>query len=356
MKKNIQSIGYVAFLLTSIGALLKAVLSYKNPFSLYENPLVWILIVMLVLVIIVKEYFDVNIQNLLEKKGSVKNTIQSLKDVAFSFLSIGVLLKAVSSYKNPFSLNENPLIWILIVMIILVVFVKEYFSLNIQNLLEKQELARQGLEPVKVDYWQWYKTLNKKLTNSKAIEEESEIVIDHNYDGIRELDNVLPPWWVYLFYASIAFAVVYLIRFQFMDGNTPENEYKNELAIAKAELDKYKINTPKTFDVSKLIVLTDQTSLSTGKSIFKSMCSSCHANDGGGGIGPNLTDEHWILGGGIKNVFNTIHDGGRDGKGMISWGKNIKPKNIQKIASYILSLQGTTPAKPKKPEGEIWVD
>lgn len=286
----------------------------------------------------------------------MKKNIQSIGYVAFLLISIGTLIKAIVTYKNPFSLYENPLVTILLVALIFVVIVKEYFNITIQRLLEDLQNEKEGIIPEKIDYGQWYKALSKKLTNSKAIEEESEIVLDHNYDGIRELDNVLPPWWVYLFYASIFFAMVYLIRFQFMDDNTPENEYRKEVAMAKAELEKYKTNTTNAFNVSKLIVLTDEKALATGKSIFESMCVACHANDGGGGIGPNLTDEHWILGGGIKNIFNTIHDGGRDGKGMIAWGKTIKPKNIQKIASYILSLQGSTPAKPKKAQGEIWVN
>jgi len=78
--------------------------------------------------------------------------------------------------------------------------------------------------------------------------------------------------------------------------------------------------------------------------------------DGGGGIGPNLTDKNWILGGGIKNTYNTITKGGRDGKGMVAWGKTIKPKDRVKVASYVLSLQGTTPANPKEAQGDVWKD
>jgi cytochrome c oxidase cbb3-type subunit 3 len=104
-------------------------------------------------------------------------------------------------------------------------------------------------------------------------------------------------------------------------------------------------------------LLTDPTDLDEGKSIFMANCIACHRADGGGQIGPNLTDNQWILGGGIKNVFHTINNGGRDGKGMISWKTNgLKPKQIQKVASYVLSLQGSNPKDPKAPEGEVWVD
>ena len=96
--------------------------------------------------------------------------------------------------------------------------------------------------------------------------------------------------------------------------------------------------------------------MSAGEKIFQANCVACHMADGGGGIGPNLTDEYWILGGGIKNVFNTISEGGRDGKGMVAWKQTLKPVEMAQVASYVLTLGGTTPANPKEPQGDIWVD
>ena len=80
----------------------------------------------------------------------------------------------------------------------------------------------------------------------------------------------------------------------------------------------------------------------------------CHKADGGGAIGPNLTDANWINGGGIKNLFKTISEGGRPGKGMVAWKESLKPTEIQKVASYVLSLQGTKPAGGKAFEGDVW--
>tara|TARA_R110002167_G_scaffold87547_2_gene236508 strand:- start:11620 stop:11964 length:345 start_codon:yes stop_codon:yes gene_type:complete len=108
--------------------------------------------------------------------------------------------------------------------------------------------------------------------------------------------------------------------------------------------------------MNSVTLLTDEADLNSGKAMFMQNCVACHMADGGGGIGPNLTDNHWILGGGIKNVFKTIAEGGRDGKGMIAWKQSFKPLEIAQVASYILSLQGTTPANPKAPEGDVWVD
>jgi cytochrome c oxidase cbb3-type subunit 3 len=101
-------------------------------------------------------------------------------------------------------------------------------------------------------------------------------------------------------------------------------------------------------------VLTDQSSLNEGYKIFQASCAVCHTADGGGSIGPNLTDEYWILGGGIKNVYTTISNGGRPGKGMISWKASLRPTEIQQVASFVLSLRGTTPNNPKDPEGDKW--
>jgi len=103
-------------------------------------------------------------------------------------------------------------------------------------------------------------------------------------------------------------------------------------------------------------LLTEASDLSAGKIIFELNCVACHMADGGGGIGPNLTDENWILGGGIKNVFKVISEGGRDGKGMIAWRQSLKASEIAQVSSYLLQFQGTTPANPKAPEGDIWVD
>lgn len=202
----------------------------------------------------------------------------------------------------------------------------------------------------------WYKGLMQRLTKTVPIENEKQLLMDHDYDGIKELDNNLPPWWVYLFYACIVFAVVYLIRFEIMGAPDQETELKNEMAQAKIEVAEYMKTAPDLMDEKTVTLLTDPADLAEGKVIFTTNCVACHRADAGGQIGPNLTDDHWILGGGIKNVFHTLVNGGRDGKGMISWKGTLKPKEMQKVASYVLSLRGSNPKDPKAPDGEIWVD
>lgn len=201
------------------------------------------------------------------------------------------------------------------------------------------------------------KSIMQKLTRSKSVEQESDVMLDHDYDGIKELDNVLPPWWVNLFYATIIFAAVYLLRFHVFGGYTQDEEFKTEVELAEADILKNKANSPQeeiTFD--KVTLLTDAADLAQGKEIFTNSCAACHKPDGGGMVGPNLTDEYWINGGGIKNVFKLISEGSKNNPTMVGWAKTLGTKQVQKVASYVLSLQGTKPVGGKPAEGEKWVE
>jgi len=200
------------------------------------------------------------------------------------------------------------------------------------------------------------KRIYRKLAGTRPISEEKELELDHNYDGIKELDNKLPPWWLYSFYASIVFAAGYLAYYHLWDGENQVAEFEKEMLAAKIQVEEYKKTAPDLVNAENVVLLTEAADLKKGETIYQTNCMACHAPDGGGGIGPNLTDEHWILGGGIKNVFHTVSEGGRAGKGMIAWKSSLKPAEIQQVASYVLSLQGTSPANPKDPEGDIWTE
>ncbi|MEE9406661.1 MAG: cbb3-type cytochrome c oxidase N-terminal domain-containing protein [Polaribacter sp.] len=283
----------------------------------------------------------------------MKKYFQSTVYVIFVIGTFLALAKSFMVYENPFSFYDNPLVWLALIAFVLVVVLKELVNVIAINKAKELQNEKDGVVPEPPN--EWVKKLLKSWTNTRAIEEEQEIILDHNYDGIRELDNSLPPWWKYLFYASIVFAVVYLIRFEVLDGDSQIVEYDKAVAEAKAELNKYKATATDLITAENLTLLTDAKDLKRGKAIFNLNCASCHLGDGGGSIGPNLTDEFWVLGGGIKNVFNTISEGGRDGKGMIAWNKTLKTLDMAKVASYVISLQGTTPVVAKAPEGEKWV-
>lgn len=193
------------------------------------------------------------------------------------------------------------------------------------------------------------------ITRSAPIEKEADIMLDHDFDGIRELDNRVPPWFSWLFYVTIIFAVIYLLNYHvFQASPLQDEEYQMQVKEAEAQRTAL-VKSGAFLNEETVTLLTDPASLDAGKQIFTTNCIACHAADGGGLVGPNLTDDYWIHGGGIKNIFKTIKYG-VTAKGMIAWQSQLNPKQMQEVASYVISLHGTKPANPKPPEGTIWKD
>lgn len=275
------------------------------------------------------------------------------------FIIFGTVEFFIDSGSKP-AFIEYPTVLAFLLLVLLVIIAIEAVVSALENVmlqkLEGQARAAFLSEKNKQFEFTWLKNTYNKLLGQKPLEKEHEIVLDHNYDGIKELDNDLPPWWLYAFYLSMIFAVVYLVRFHVLNADNQIDELQNEIAEARTAVEAYKKTAKNLVDINTVTLLTEAGDLNTGKAVFETNCVACHMADGGGGIGPNLTDKHWILGGDIKHVFKTVSEGGRSGKGMIAWKQQLKPLQIAQVASYVLSLQGTTPANPKAPEGNIWVD
>jgi cytochrome c oxidase cbb3-type subunit 3 len=274
------------------------------------------------------------------------------------FGSAGILEYFIDSGDQPAFIKYPEITYLLIlILFIIIVFEVCYAAINsmmLHLLSEEEKQAR--IDEAATSKPSWLANFLKSATKAKPIEQEGEIVLNHNYDGIKELDNALPPWWVWGFYATIVFAVVYLARFHVFGGDSQIQEFENEMEIARIEIEEYKKTAKDLVDYTTVVALTEAADIEEGKAIFTQNCAVCHRPDAGGSIGPNLTDEHWVLGGGIKNVFKTISEGGRPSKGMEAWAKKgLKPSEIQRVASYILTLAGTNPENAKAPEGEIWV-
>lgn len=291
----------------------------------------------------------------------MKNIFLSYIRVLLIFFAVVGAMEYFVDSGADFAFVKFPMISLFLVVFFFLLIALEIVLSAVNNVLyqilseeEKKEVDAKNSLTIKES--DWYKNLMKKLTRTVPLESEAQLLLEHDYDGIKELDNVLPPWWVYLFYGCILFSVIYLVRYEILGAPDQEMELKNEMAQAKIEVAEYMKNAPDLMDEASVTLLTDAPSLAEGKTIFNANCAACHRADGGGQIGPNLTDEYWILGGGIKNIFHTLENGGRDGKGMISWKGTLKPKEMQKVASYVLSLQGSNPKEAKAPDGEIWVD
>jgi cytochrome c oxidase cbb3-type subunit 3 len=192
------------------------------------------------------------------------------------------------------------------------------------------------------------------LTDAVAIEEEERILLDHDYDGIKELDNNLPPWWKYGFYLTIVFACIYLLNYHVLGtGDLQGKEYEKDIAQAKREVDEYMKKSANNVDETTVKYLTEASDLAAGKDIFVSNCAACHGKLGEGSVGPNLTDAYWLHGGSIQDIFKSVKYGWVE-KGMKSWKEDFSPVQIAQLTSFIKSLKGTNPANPKAPQGDLF--
>jgi cytochrome c oxidase cbb3-type subunit 3 len=269
--------------------------------------------------------------------------------VKFNSTQISFLLLFVLSFfsqvfaegETDFPPNYYDIIALLLLFIVIVAFAGLIYFEEIKS------------KPTSTGKPSLFSKLKKSLSSSVPVEQEDEILLDHDYDGIKELDNRIPPWYNYLFIVTIVFAVAYMLYYHVFSSNTSMyDEYKEEMQAA--QMQKEELEKTGTFiNAENVKLLTSPSDLSSGKSIFEANCVACHRKDAGGLVGPNLTDDYWIHGGGIKNVFHTISEGVPQ-KGMITWKTQLNPKQIQEVASYVLSLHGTNPVNPKPPQGDIW--
>lgn len=247
----------------------------------------------------------------------------------------------------------------LMIIIALLINIKFLLKVEKEKIAERVVQTSEVIEVAKRARLSWWDKFNKL----RPVSQEAELDLGHDYDGIRELNNRLPPWWLYGFYLTIIIAVIYLWRFH-VSHTGPSSKEEYETAIAKADLDvkEYLKMKGDNVDENTVTVLTGTSDIEAGKAIFTNPvnCVPCHGGDGSGivnnnpGIGPNLTDDYWIYGGGIKDLYKTIKYG--TNKGMRSWKDDLSAKQIAQVASYVKSLHGTKPAKGKDPQGELYKD
>jgi cytochrome c oxidase cbb3-type subunit 3 len=259
------------------------------------------------------------------------------------------------------SIWDDPLLTFYVVvgfifMLAILVLLVAVYMLRVLNYMN-QHAAQERAERLGIPYVPeptFWEKLWQQSNDFVPVEKEASIMLDHNYDGIKELDNHLPPWWTGLFLGTIAFAIVYLLFYHvFNTLPSQQAEYDTEVAIAQEQLKKLQAANPvAAIDETNVETTTDALALAEGKQIFLNTCASCHRKDGGGDIGPNLTDDYWKHGGTIKDIFKTVRHGVQ-GTNMIAWEGVISPEKMKNVSSYVLTLRGTNPANPKKPEGDL---
>ncbi|RYM32052.1 c-type cytochrome [Brumimicrobium glaciale] len=196
-------------------------------------------------------------------------------------------------------------------------------------------------------------SFTQALTGATPVEEEYKVDMGHDYDGIRELDNPMPPWWVALFGITILFAVVYIFHYHILGtGDLQQAEYENSMAKAKIEVAAYRKANAMNVDETNATLMEDTADLMAGKALYQNKCALCHTEKGGGEIGPNLTDNSWIYGGDIKDVYKVIKLGAP--RGMPAHESAFNPIEIQQVASFVLHLENVSEADGgKAPEGDI---
>ena len=267
--------------------------------------------------------------------GIMASNNQSL---AFSFINPGE-----TAENSPWLLVEKMDLYYLITIIGILLLIVFYLKRMFNNLIEM--IHPKVVEVIEDP--QTLKKLNKVFNDIVPIEEEHTILMHHEYDGIRELDNNLPPWWVWMFFATIVFAFVYMFNFHvFKTVDLQIAEYEKDMKKSNKEVKAYLSEMSMNVDETSATLMTASDDLSQGKTLFETNCVTCHNPKGEGNIGPNLTDNFWLYGADIKYVFKTIKTGTPNG--MPEHNSKFNPIQIQQVASFILSLPD---AKGKEPQG-----
>jgi len=281
---------------------------FSNPIF---NVLLGVIILLLIAVLVFADLAKAAAEHNSEKEKAKKNTSSTVVKTVIAFLGIGGYSNSLSaqtvtaqtaeaSYWGLDALTFYSMIGIIAVEII-VIWMLYKVSMKLLGVEERKRIAAKEKTVIKQP------SFIEKINASVAVEEEADIMLDHNYDGIQELDNNLPPWWKYGFYLTIVFAVIYMVHFHVTQtGKLQLAEYEDQLLKGKADMEAYRKKAANLIDENNATLLTDEASLNSGKTIYMDNCAACHGRAGEGGVGPNLTDEYWMHSGGVKDIFKTI--------------------------------------------------
>jgi cytochrome c oxidase cbb3-type subunit III len=288
------------------------------------------------------DYFKSRMAGQLEKKNNNANKIATIAFlVGASMFPAKAMAQTDVSVEEVFvkiSTGELYMVGVIVIVLLAVLIYQVRLFNSLYRMTLKEEELVKVEEPIVSA-----KKINKILTDAVDIEDESSILMDHEYDGIQELDNNLPPWWVWLMWGTIIFAVVYMLNYHvFKISPLQIDEYTAEMELAES------LKDPNAVTELTAVLLTSESDLNAGKTVFGKFCIACHKEDGRGEIGPNLTDEYWIHGNDIKDLFKIIKYGSPNGK-MTPHSNILTPLQIQQVASYVL---GMPYAEGMPPEGD----
>lgn len=267
-------------------------------------------------------------------------------------LAVDSTAKAAEWYMGSGNIyNDVLIIALIVVMLVLLsssIVVHRAFKAIIKLTMPELAAEEEAKRTKKTD---WQAVWNR-LLSLRPLAEEKDLEIDHEYDGIKELDNPIPAWFNALFYSTMTFGLVYLMVYHvFGWGLNQEQEYNREVVLAEKAKQEYLAQAANLIDETSITVDESGAMAASGKAVFMANCVACHGNAGEGGIGPNLTDEYWLHGADIKDIFKVVKYGVA-AKGMVPWEQTLTPAQIAEVSNYIYSLRGTNPANAKEPQGE----
>lgn len=326
--------------------------------NLFSNPLFFTLvgtiIFLLIVIISLKKIHKSTFEYLIQKEnyGKAKAITLLVLMLLGSFSSFGQDVTSTAQNVSSNTVNFNALTFILAIIALIEAFVVIILAFSLKNSASNFKAQGTASEEIKTEE----SSLLERINSSVAVEKEEDILLDHNYDGIRELDNDLPPWWKYGFYITILFAFIYLMRYHVLKtGDLQIEEYNKEVKQAESKMEEYRKKSATFVDETNAEMLRDDASISKGKEMFITSCSPCHGKLGQGTVGPNLTDDYWIHGGSIKDIFKTIKYGYPE-KGMKAWETDFSPVQINQLASFVKSLAGTNPPEAKEKQGTLYTE
>jgi cytochrome c oxidase cbb3-type subunit 3 len=251
--------------------------------------------------------------------------------------------------------NTNWLYVVLLSAILLELLLIAFLSLRVRQFLKgTSKVAKPSVAArpsLQARFMRWW----AKVNNFRSIEEEADIDTGHSYDGIRELDNVTPSWFTFAFAMSILIAIVYLWRYHVAESAPLQlEEFRMEMAAAEEAKAEYLKKQANNVD-ENTVKLLGEADIAAGQKIFVAQCAACHSENGAskpGGVGPNLTDNHWLHGDKMPDIFKTIKYGYPD-KGMKSWKDDFSPHQIAQLSSFVHSIAGSNLSGGKEPQGNI---
>lgn len=337
-----------------------AVPDYKKNLTLFYV-LIFIILLLLIAIMVVSKSTSSIIKSDMFKEKLIhqsKTQSQVTKISGLILLSIGFSNSASAlSLEAPLNIDQSNL-WLyventdLYILLIIALLLLGFLMHTVNMFFGMLKLIKPKKEKPLEE--QESSSITRILTGAVPIEEEHKIDLGHDYDGIRELDNPMPPWWLAGFFISIVFAVVYMFHYHVLGtGDLQHTEYEKSVELADKEIQEYLNKMAMNVDETNATMMTESADLTKGKELFINNCATCHQENGRGGVGPNLTDSYWIYGGDIKDLYKVIRKGAPNG--MPEHQSKFNPIQIQQVASYVLTLDYVSPEeKGKDPEGDLY--